>query len=483
VGETKDKTWLVFSLIILAFILIEIKALPFYKPGDENVYLYMGKLVSEGVLPYRDFFYAHPPLQLIVIGILFKVFGFNMIILNLMPLAAIITGAFFLFRLVKEKFGSMEAIIAAILFLFTFDMLSLATDFVGTELAVMFFIIGFYFFSRENYAKSGIFFGLASVTRLYSLIPILVIFVIVFLRDRKHFLKLVIAFSLIFILTNSLLIILFGQNYLAPVYKYHFMKPKAAEPGFGVFYEVIKTNWFLFLSSIFFIFVKDKRKIGDLLLIALFYILFLFSLNKVFSHYFMLLFVFLAILGGYSLAYLAKRIKPVNVVYASAIILSLIFMWNAASDILFLENYSFSRFKAGEEMVKFIRAYTKDDAIIFGDDSIAPLLALTTGRRIAFNFVDTNDMRFKSGITGIKDATARLEQIDIVVVRLKQGIITIEEFRAELQKKCELIKAFKDSYEGDFLFYNCKTKEFNVKMSEMLSISEHAQEPSVLDIT
>ena len=60
----KDKTWFIFSLIILIFVLIEIKALLFYKPGDENVYLHMGKLLSEGVLPYKDFFYAHPPLQL-----------------------------------------------------------------------------------------------------------------------------------------------------------------------------------------------------------------------------------------------------------------------------------------------------------------------------------------------------------------------------------------------------------------------------------
>jgi len=160
----KNYYWVIFSVIIIIFFLIELKALPYLKPGDENVYLYMGKLVSEGKIPYKDFFLAHPPLQILIIAAVFKIVGFNIFISNLMPLLFTLLSAFFLFKIVKEKFNEIKALAAVALFLFSFSTLSLATDFVGINLTAMFAVIGFYcLFNKNNYIKSGIFFGLASI--------------------------------------------------------------------------------------------------------------------------------------------------------------------------------------------------------------------------------------------------------------------------------------------------------------------------------
>lgn len=47
-------------IFVAVFIIITLKGLVISQPGDENVYYYMGKLVSEGKVPYKDFFFAHP---------------------------------------------------------------------------------------------------------------------------------------------------------------------------------------------------------------------------------------------------------------------------------------------------------------------------------------------------------------------------------------------------------------------------------------
>ena len=59
------------ALIFLVFSAIALKGLFVAQPGDENVYYYMGKMVSEVYVPYRDFFYAHPPLQFYIMSPIF----------------------------------------------------------------------------------------------------------------------------------------------------------------------------------------------------------------------------------------------------------------------------------------------------------------------------------------------------------------------------------------------------------------------------
>ena len=97
--------YLLFVIGISVFVLIILRGLITPQPGDENVYYYMGKLVSEGKVPYRDFFYAHPPLHIYLIALIYKVFGFNIIILKLLPLIAILVSAKFIFCIAKNKFG------------------------------------------------------------------------------------------------------------------------------------------------------------------------------------------------------------------------------------------------------------------------------------------------------------------------------------------------------------------------------------------
>ena len=66
--------------------------------SDENVYFYMGKVISDGGVPYKDFFYAHPPLHIYILAFLIKLFGVNIAALKFFSLFAIVVSAFFLYK-------------------------------------------------------------------------------------------------------------------------------------------------------------------------------------------------------------------------------------------------------------------------------------------------------------------------------------------------------------------------------------------------
>ena len=70
----KKVYYIVFALIILAYIGVKSTNLD-YSFSDENTYIYMGKLVAEGKTPYGDFFLSHPPVQVFILGLIFKIYS------------------------------------------------------------------------------------------------------------------------------------------------------------------------------------------------------------------------------------------------------------------------------------------------------------------------------------------------------------------------------------------------------------------------
>ena len=448
---------ILFLLFIIIFTIIVLKGLIIPQPGDENVYYYMGKLINEGKIPYKDFFYAHPPLHIYFLTLIYKVFGFNMIILKSIPLISTLISAFLIFRIAKNKFGDEEAILSTLLFLFSYSTIFNSVFSFGIEIATMFLLIGIYFLvNKKNYIISGIFFGLAGVTRLLSLVPIFIIFLVVLLSSKKNFLKLSSAFLIIFLLVNGIFALMLGSDYLTPVYKFHLLKTRDNKENIKEYVDIIKLNWILFLSAALVIFVKDKKQINMFLFTSIIYLLFLFSLKKLFGFYFIMIFPLLALIGGYSITNLFRQLNfsKKSKIFV-LIIFFLIFSWNLISDTLFLEKVGFAGFDRGKDLVDFVNSASKGD-LLFGDDSITPLLALMTDKKIALNFVDTNNEVFITRIRNINNVLSDLKGKDIIfIIRSKQGISYFDEVKQFLNKNCEFMSQFHDKIEGSYLVYRC----------------------------
>ncbi len=431
----------------------------------------MAKLISEGNLPYKDFFFSHPPLQVFILAPIIKIFGFNLILLKLVPLLAIFFSSFFLFKIIKYKFNNLTALIGVILFLFEYNVLRISTQAVGINLTLLFILIGFYYFIKSKNIVSGLFFGLAGLTGLYSAIPIIIIFVYLLIKDRKGFLKFLSGFSIFFII--NLLFIIISNNFITQVYLYHLMKPEKAHflYRFFILFTTIEKNPILFLSSVLFLSfykrIKDITNIKLILAITIFYIIFLLILKRAFIFYYILLFPFLAIIGSIGINELLK--KMVNASERSefarsyqkkiaAIVLSLIIIFTISYSVInFNKDIEKTNIKKINELADFIKTNSEENDLIFGDYYVVPLLSLMTDRKIALNEIDTNLMRFQS-ITDVNKVIYGLEnekRLKYIIIEAKRDLAYSKEF-VDFTKKCKLIKIDKAENFGEYYIFDCK---------------------------
>ena len=79
-----------------------------------------------------------------------------------------------------------------------------------------------------------------------------------------------------------------------------------------------------------------------------------------------------------------------------------------------------------------------------------------TNKKIAFDFVDTNNQVFLSGLRDLNRVLADLNGKDILfVIRSKQGISYFSEVKDFLNKNCGFLSQFHDKIEGSYLVYRC----------------------------
>lgn len=455
------KNKLIYSLpfvFVLIFLIIVHKGLIVAQPGDENVYYYMAKLAAEGKIPYKDFFYAHPPLHIYILALIYGIFGFNVVILKLVPLISCLVTAFFIYKIARAKFGANEALAAMVLFLFSYSVMFNSVFSFGIMTATMFLVIGYYCFAVKNsYLAAGIFFGLAGITRLLSLIPIAVFLFLSFLSNKKSFLKLSSSFLAVFFSVNIIFLIIAGSSYVDFAYKYHLLKGSGAKENFTEYFGIIKLNWLLFLSAVLYIFAKKDKAINVLAAISAAYLLSLLLLKKLFGFYFIIVFPFLAVIGAYSIINVYKSLKfgrKTKLTIASALLL--IFLWNLGSDASFLWKIGFRGFERGNDLAEFISLNSGEKTVLFGDESITPLLALTANKRIAYDLADTNTEVFASGLINLKPILNKLKNEDtLFIIRSRQGISAFPEVVGFLNENCQFLSRFHDKKEGDYLFYKC----------------------------
>ena len=209
--------------------------------------------------------------------------------------------------------------------------------------------------------------------------------------------------------------------------------------------------------------------------ISIAYFASLLLLQKVFGFYLMILFPFLAMIAAYSIT--RTRLKADKNILVAAFLV-IIAVSSIISSAKFIK-YDFQDFKSAKEISDFISTSSKEDEAIFGDDSAVPLIALLSNRRIALNYSDLNNLRFRSGIDDINKLIADLRNSNnrfIIIYQLKSGKLTgtyglgyIDEFSNYVERECALSETFKErwnNYEKVFSVYDCKKKDDRAKIQK-----------------
>lgn len=461
--------WIFFLVIVLIFVLIQAKGLNNPFPGDENVYYYMAKSITQGQFPYKDFFYAHPPLHIIILAIAIKIFGVNFLALKSVNLLALLIASFFLYKTSLELFKNhfndhhayLTSFLSLILFLFSFEIMFNATFSIGIAFALMFAMSSFYCIFTKRYFTGGLLGGLAGLTRFYAVVPILAILIFFFIKklqekQLKDFFSIFLGFFISIGMAIIVLTLIFGDNFINPVLKYHLLKLKLPNQRFLVYKNVLYESWPIISAFLLSFFIKNKERFQVFFFVIFVYLAFLLALNVPAEFYFSMMFPFMAIIGAYSLVELIRKIKAKPTRYSVIFLVSALFLWSTAADAAFIEKIVFSKFDALQPLTEKISS-SNPQLKIFGDDSIIPLVGLVTNREIALNYFDSNEMRFTSGISNFYIFADQLGNVKLsyIILVQNQGLHQIAQFRQYVQSRCSLENKYPDPIFGYFLLYKC----------------------------
>ena len=488
--------------------------------SDENIYFYDAVLVARGAMPYRDFFFAHPPVHVLVPAVLFRLFGFHLLLAkSLAPMFAAISGVF-VWRLCRVRMGRLAGMLALPAFLFASEILKASTNLTGVNLTLLFIAAGTYYALMERPFRAGALFALAASTGFYAIAGAMVLIVTTAARGPRTFARFAGAFVLVFGAINLFFYGVAGSEYIDGVYRYHLLKAakdprqlpllggdvgpiRALLHNFWVFltgarfaeslYNHGALFWTALLSPLAMLIrairapadprplrtrllsLVDPRRLWDptpdaaarlLFLIAFAYFLQLSMFRELFDFYFVLPFAALAALAAYTLwtaagllSEGARRLRDglpaaVPISLAALVLLATLLsapLRRAANErawpsertqagrtlrfryvappvlpglsglahLLFWRDsrvrgelqpgyahYLWSKkrwFSTAEQMARHIRETTPKDATILGASTVAPLLALLSGRAIAASQVDTNSKRFKTHLATVEE--------------------------------------------------------------------------------
>lgn len=190
-NRVRRGTWVTALLCLTLFFLIlkSYSLQPF--AGDEFIYLFQGKLVSEGLVPYADFAMAHPPVQALTTAAVFKIFGIHFTLMRLLPILWCLSGGIALSLLVRRELGGIASIVAATLYLTAHEPLRASSHFTGVNMTVallLFTVLAY----RTGWIRLAAALATSAVfTRLYAVPGVAALVLFALMADRKQGMRLI----------------------------------------------------------------------------------------------------------------------------------------------------------------------------------------------------------------------------------------------------------------------------------------------------
>jgi hypothetical protein len=446
--------WLLFGLIVFAWWKFRLGFLT-PRSGDTWIYWYAGKEILEGSIPYRDFFYSSPPLIPYLTALWQLFFGFHLKVALLIPHALTIISASLIFTFFSLRKQFQAGLLAAIAFLFTGAVFSHADFLLGSTILTPFIILAFIFFDRKKFLLSGVFFGLAALTKIYGIVPAVPL---IFLlgKEIKNLRNFLLGIFISFGVPNLIFWVLIGNEYLDLIFFNHFKKPTLER--YPEFLALLKYDLALVIALLSGIWLQKKDTLLRPTVFASAIILLFFGfVNEVFYSYFQPLIAILAILFGYLLAeknrFVKKFILPL--ILGALVFNSLFSVWA-----YYKHDFIFASIPNFEKMVEIVQTETKSDDPIYGIGTLAPLLALETNRQLFGSNFDNLAKWNALEIFSIEDQAKKLKQARVPLVISEEDNVKSNQIYSQgellpkkfLSKNCRIISKFGWN---EFTFWKC----------------------------
>jgi hypothetical protein len=465
---------------LAAHLIVKAPCLHWYL-SDENIYYYMAHEIGWGHWPYQDFFYANPPLLLVLLKASGVLFGWTVYGLRIVPVGSLILGGILVYLATRKSLGIL-CLIPVWVYWWSHDALRASTHATGISETLL-FIMGAYALAFRGAAiGSALFLALGLWTKTYAITAMPGLFLAIWLATDRDKRKGALAKFAVILSGSVILLVLLGtwvggRAFWDMNLFYHLAKEPGEESSSVVFYQVIHRNQgSLYLFGLVTLlaagmgFLGHHRSLarteedtshgldhllfkllgrplpaihGRFLRVGLIHFLtvffFLIAQGRIFDFYLLLFlpalsFGLAGLLGimRVSLESLSEGSSPplwVRLFPGGCLALALVLLAQPMiprQQRLFLREYV--SYWDHEGRTLDILEQWKDqvqgpDSILSGDSGTAPLVALLAGTRLALGEADTNQMRFLGGFPPPAEFIRRLEEskVDFLVSRVKRA--------------------------------------------------------------
>jgi len=286
---------------------------------DSAVFLGMGKfLYSSGNVGLWES--SRPVVQPIMLGFFWKL-GFDAFLLGKIMVILSSLGIIFLTYLIAINLFNKEIAFIASLLLSLSSTFFMFVNILHTEIPSTFFaLLGFYFFIKKKYNFSGLFLGIAFMTRffqIFAFFPLILLLFYLVVRKKESY-KVLFYFSLFFLIPVVPYLILNYIHYGNPFYPFllqAFMTKNTGwifyQPFYFYFINLVKENILSLFSLLGLVFVFKKPNFKKISIAIVF--LFVFVPYNFVAHKEMRLLIpalpFLYILTSYGIIYFVDLFK------------------------------------------------------------------------------------------------------------------------------------------------------------------------------
>ena len=201
---------------------------------DDNIYFYGASRMTQGLMPYRDFFFAHPPVHLLIPAAVFSITGFSIGIAKAIPAIAQGLAGLFLYLTVR-KASKPLALVALLLHLTAYEVLMGSTDMNGENIMAAFLMASLFAASCRYFMLSGVLAGLGLGSGLYALAAVLALAAGALSASRKALIRYGIGFAATLLIVMTVFSVIGGHNFWEGVILFHLSKPLKGSDRISLF--------------------------------------------------------------------------------------------------------------------------------------------------------------------------------------------------------------------------------------------------------
>ncbi len=429
-------------------------------PGDDGIYIASGRLLLEGVVPYRDYFLAHPPLRTLLAALVLFLTA-SPVAVKAVSLTFMAASGILLQRAIRHTAPPLVAAAGGTLFLLARTSLDSSGFFIGVDLALFFLVFGVERLAAGRPLAAGILHAFSLLAALHAAPAVAACAAVLCIQaglgrlsgtavvrasgaspgplPAGRYLLGLLPAPLLF----AALAVWPGRCFVDQVILYHLGK-HAAMPGFGDPMDVVvsfldRHKALLVLSLTGFL----ARKTPLIPLAASCMVLTLAvtsSFSSIHDFYYLMTLPFAAWMVAVGLGVLVqegvrhgRKSALLALLPAFLLLVDLVPALRAGAQL----DGGRSRGQALLESLSSTVTEQAPPGPILGDASLAPWIALSTGRRLSASEVDTNPKRFYSGATREEEFLRKIEQDPpaVVVVAPGHGLGSVPAVREWLRSR------------------------------------------------